>query len=118
RGSLDLLAATTLSTPAIVLGKWLGTFRLVLPWTIGPGLVGLALATARESPSLARPGLPPDFFQEMSRGELLYGAALLVATILVHGAFLTSVGLVVATWIQRQSRAVAVSVGLFVMVAI
>ena len=36
RGSLDLLAATTLSTRVIVVGKWLGTFRLILFWTLGP----------------------------------------------------------------------------------
>ena len=47
RGSLDLLAATALSTRDIVIGKWLGTFRLVWPMTIGPGLLALAMATAR-----------------------------------------------------------------------
>ena len=29
RGSLDILAATTLSSREIVIGKWMGTFRLV-----------------------------------------------------------------------------------------
>ncbi len=52
RGSLDILAATALSTRAIVIGKWLGTFRLVLLMAIGPGLMALAMATARSgSPS-------------------------------------------------------------------
>ena len=49
RGSLDILAATALSTRAIVIGKWLGTFRLVLLMTIGPGLIALAMATARST---------------------------------------------------------------------
>jgi ABC-type transport system involved in multi-copper enzyme maturation permease subunit len=118
RGSLDLLAATRLSTRVIVLGKWLGTFRLILFWTLGPGLVGIALATARRIPPPVRPGFPPDFFKEMSRGALCYSVALLVATILVHGALLTSLGLAVAAWINRQSRAIAISVGLFVIVTV
>ena len=40
RGSLDLLAATALSTRAIVIGKWLGTFRLVLLDGHRPGIDG------------------------------------------------------------------------------
>jgi ABC-type transport system involved in multi-copper enzyme maturation permease subunit len=118
RGSLDLLAATTLSTPMIVRGKWMGTFRLVPFLAIGPGLMALALATARKVPMPVPPGFPPDFYKELSRGGLFYAVALLIATILVHGAFLTSVGLALATWIKRQSRAIAISVCLFVMVAV
>ena len=59
RGSLDLLAATTLSTPTIVLGKWLGTLRHVALLAIGPGLLGLALAMADKVPAddpARRPG--------------------------------------------------------------
>ena len=40
RGSLDILAATALSTRAIVIGKWLGTFRLVLLIDHRPGIDG------------------------------------------------------------------------------
>ena len=87
RGSLDLLATTALSTRAIVLGKWLGTLRLVLFLTIGPGLVALALATAHnDSLDDTCRGMLPDYYVRLSAGELLFGAALLVATILVHGA--------------------------------
>ena len=64
RGSLDLLAATTLSTPTIVLGKWLGTLRLVPLLAIGPGLVGFALATAYKAPAAAcRRGIPPEYYR-------------------------------------------------------
>ena len=56
RGSLDLLATTTLSTRAIVVGKWLGTFRLVWPITIGPGLLAVAMATARSTFLCVQPG--------------------------------------------------------------
>jgi ABC-2 family transporter protein len=119
RGSLDLLAATALSTPAIVIGKWLSTFRLVPFLAIGPGLVGLALATAYKSPSQATraPGMLPDFYEQMSRGELLLGVALLVATILVHGALIASIGLAFATWIKQQGRAIAATVTVAVMIS-
>ncbi len=118
RGSLDLLATTTLSTRTIVVAKWLGTFRLVSLLVIGPGLVGLALATGRKDPSQAIPTLiPVGLERALSSGPLLYGAALVVATILVHGALLTSLGLVLATWIPRQSQAIAISVCFFVILA-
>jgi ABC-type transport system involved in multi-copper enzyme maturation permease subunit len=110
RGSLDVLMTTTLSTRTIVMGKWLGTFRLV-PWlVIGPGLVTLALATGPHSPQ-------PDT-DHLTLLERVYGSGLMVATILAHGAAITSVGLFLATWIRRQSRAIAVSVTLFVLVSL
>ncbi len=118
RGSLDLLASTTLSTRTIVLGKWLGTFRVVLLLAIVPGLMGIALATASKSPRTLPPGLPPRYFAELSRGEVFFGAALLIPTILVHGALIASVGLALATWIKRQGRAIALSVGFTVLVGV
>jgi len=120
RGSLDVLVATPLSTTAILLGKWWGTFRLVPFLAIGPGLMGLALATARmKVPSTRVTGMIvlPNA-KDLSLGIRLGAAALLVATILAYGAALTSLGLAVATWIKRQSRAIAASVCIFVLVAI
>ncbi len=118
RGSLDLLAATALSTRTIVLGKWLGTLRLVPLLALAPGLVTVALATAQKAPTaLPAPGAAMSVYNEpLLRGEVLFGAVLLVATILVHGALIASVGLVLAVWIARQSRAIALSVGFAVMV--
>jgi hypothetical protein len=117
RGSLDLLVATTLSTRAIVIGKWLGTFRLVAPMTIGLGLIALAMATAHSNSSLAfGPGLPPEYYRRISLGTRCYGAAVAIATILAHGALITSVGLALAVWIKRQSRAIALTVGWFILV--
>ena len=58
RGSLDLLAATTLSTPTIVLGKWLGTLRLVLLLAIGPGLMGSPWPRRIKHPAPARSAGP------------------------------------------------------------
>jgi hypothetical protein len=54
----------------------------------------------------------------LSRDERLFGAVLLVVTILLHGAAVTSLGLWLATRIKRQSRAIALSVGTLVMLAI
>jgi ABC-type transport system involved in multi-copper enzyme maturation permease subunit len=113
RGSLDVLMVTPLSSRTIVLGKWMGTFRLV-PWlAIGPGLAALALATA-DHPA----GSVPRFVEGLSLPERLFGVGLLVATILVHGAAIASIGLLAAMWIRRQARATAVSVTLFVLVSI
>jgi ABC-type Na+ efflux pump permease subunit len=113
RGSLDILAATTLSTRAIVIGKWLGTFRLVLLMVIGPGLVAFAMATARAGPArFARPSVThPDVERVLSLGGRCYGVFVVIATILAHGALITSIGLGLAVWIKRQSRAIAASVG-------
>src|SRR5208282_2286783 len=93
RGSLDVLAATPLSTRTIVLGKWWGTFRMVPLLAIGPGLVVLALATAHTPP----PGPGTVINRELSLAYRLFAAALVVATILAHGALLTSIGLALAT---------------------
>ncbi len=109
RGSLDVLLATPLSTRTIVLGKWLGTFRLV-PWLVlGPGLVALALATGPRS-GMSESGL--------SLLERLHGWAVVVATILAHGAAITSIGLLLATVFRQQARAIAISVTLFVLVSV
>jgi ABC-type transport system involved in multi-copper enzyme maturation permease subunit len=110
RGSLDVLTATPLSAATIVVGKWWGTFRLVPLLTVGPGLMALALATAKKPPA---PG-----FVELTLGYRLFAVALLISTIAAHGALLTSVGLALAIWMKRQSRAIAVSVTVFVLVAI
>ncbi len=119
RGSLDLLATTTLSTRAIVVGKWLGNLRLVLLLAIGPGFMALALATAHHrTTSLPVPVRSlPDYYMKLPRAALLFDAALLVATVFVHGALLASIGLGLATWIKRQGRAIATSVALAVMIS-
>jgi ABC-type transport system involved in multi-copper enzyme maturation permease subunit len=109
RGSLDILAATTLSTRAIVVGKWLGMFRLVPLVALGPGLVALAMATAQKAPSTQ-----PQ--QDLTRLESILGATILVGTILAHGALIASIGLALAVWIKQQSRAIAASVVLAVLV--
>ncbi len=111
-GSLDVLMTTPLSSWTILRGKWLSAFHLV-PWlAIGPGVMALALAL---SPTLNKEN---PFIYRLRGGERLYACALLFATILVHGAAIVSLGLILATWIRRQSRAIAISVTLFALVSI
>ncbi len=117
RGSLDVLAATALSTRAIVVGKWLGTFRFAALMAVGPGCLALAMATGRlASANMTAPGFPPEYYQEISLAARIYGVGVIVGTILAHGALIASIGLALAVWIQRQSRAIAFSVALFVLV--
>ena len=119
RGSLDILAATPLSTRTIVLGKWLGTFRLAALAAIVPGLMALAFATTKVTPRTLRPGLARDYAHWYPGfGERLFGAALFVAAILAQAALMTSLGLALAIWLKRQSRAIALSVGVFVLTAL
>jgi ABC-type transport system involved in multi-copper enzyme maturation permease subunit len=116
RGSLDVLVTTPLSTPAILLAKWWGTFRLVPLLAIGPGLLALALATARVSARTTR-GIMP-FVKNLNLGVRLTAAFFLVATILIYGAAIVSLGVALATWIKRQSRAMATSVCIFMLIAV
>jgi ABC-type transport system involved in multi-copper enzyme maturation permease subunit len=117
RGSLDVLAATALSTRAIVLGKWLATFRLTMILTLAPGLFALAMATARSNGSFPpTPTGGPGYDQPVSRGARIYGVVVVVAAIAAHGALFTSIGLALAVWIKRQSRAIAVSVALVILI--
>ena len=117
RGSLDILAATTLSTRSIVVGKWLGTFRFVVFMAVCPALLALAMATGRQtSPMNFGAGLPPEYYKTITLGPRIYALIVLIATILAHGAVITSIGLALAVWFKRQSRAIAISVGLFILV--
>src|SRR5262249_40068596 len=50
--------------------------------------------------------------------QRLFGCGAIIVTILVHGAAITSIGLALATWVRRQSRAISLSVALFVLVAV
>jgi ABC-type transport system involved in multi-copper enzyme maturation permease subunit len=119
RGSLDVLLATPLSTRRIVVGKWWGTFRLVPLLALCPALMILGMATADLGPWMARmPAATRDHYNHLTLAERLYGVGLFIVTILAHGAATTSVGLALATWGKRQGRAIALSVGLVVLVAI
>jgi ABC-type transport system involved in multi-copper enzyme maturation permease subunit len=113
RGSLDVLMTTPLSTRTIVLGKWWGTYRFIPLLTFGPALMAFAMAFGPFEAGgwLFRP-------ERHGAAELFHGFLLMVVTLLAHGALLTSLGLALATWIPRQSRAIALSVTAYVLIAI
>jgi ABC-type transport system involved in multi-copper enzyme maturation permease subunit len=88
RGSLEVLLATPLSSRTILWGKWVGAFRPVLWLAVLPCLIGAVLAA--------------------THGRWL-GAVALSASVLAYGVAVTSIGLLLATWIARLGRAVAAS---------
>ena len=97
RGSLDVLMSTPMSTASILAGKWWGSFRLVPYLIVFPVLIGAAWC-----------------FQSGMWGSLI----LFVMLFLGYGAAVTSVGLVVSIWVVRQSRVLALVVGLYVAACI
>jgi ABC-type transport system involved in multi-copper enzyme maturation permease subunit len=97
RGSLDVLMATPLSTPAIVLGKWLGTFRLVPLLMILPGLVAGSFALANGT---------------------LFSFMILLGYLLTLGAMVTSLGLALGVWVRQLGRAVGLTVALYCLLAV
>jgi ABC-type transport system involved in multi-copper enzyme maturation permease subunit len=118
RGSLDVLITTPLSTLEIVLGKWWAVYRRVLPLVIVPALAGFFVAAA----SLDRPTwLPAQLLagiKPVTTVDRVFVATLPSAFLLAHAAAATSFGLLLATWFKRTGRAVALSVGGFVVMSI
>ena len=98
RGSLDVLMTTTLSTRQIVLGKWLGTYRVVPPMAILPALVV--------------------FSSGEGDAKLWPGVVLMLAYVLSAGAAVTSLGLAMATRYSRLGRAVGTTVALYVLITV
>jgi len=98
RGSLDVLMTTTLSTREIVLGKWLGTFRLVPALAVLPTLVILC--------------------SNPLRWYYIPSVVMTPAFVLACGAAVTGLGLAMATWFARPGRAAAMTVTVYVLVAV
>ena len=97
RGSLDVLMTTPLETWEIVIGKWLGTFRLVPPLAILPVLVVFGAA----------------------HPQLRWQAAIeMAAFVLCAGATITGLGLGMATWCPRLGRAVGLTVSVYLLVTV
>jgi ABC-type transport system involved in multi-copper enzyme maturation permease subunit len=97
RGDLDVLLATPLSTASIVCGKWAGAFRAVPCLAVLPVLVAAVLA--------------------QRNGQWL-GVLLLAVLVVAYGTAVASFGLAAAVWIRRPGRAVAVSVSVYVLIAV
>jgi ABC-type transport system involved in multi-copper enzyme maturation permease subunit len=118
RGSLDVLLATPLSTDRIVLSKWWGIYRVVPALALLPAIGAVYIAATEPTlPALrmARAAghvpIPVDAIDRFAH------ASLPMAMLLIQGAVVTSVGLALATWIQRVGCAVAVSVVTYALFA-
>jgi ABC-type transport system involved in multi-copper enzyme maturation permease subunit len=98
RGSLDLILSTPLSTRQIVLGKWLGAYRMVPPLAILPALV------------VGRGAFYGDW-------KMCWVALLMIAYVLAAGAAITSLGIAMAISFSRLGRAVGATVTVYVLVA-
>ncbi len=99
RGSLDLLMSTPVSTWQIVVGKWLGAFRLVPLLAILPAVVIWA----------------ENYVADTRRW---YQAPLMIAFVLCAGAAITSLGLAMATRFSQVGRAVGTTVAVYVLVTV
>ena len=97
-GSLDVLLVTPLPTPSIVSGKWWATYRTVVLLAVLP--TALACRFGGSDGRAARWALP-----------------LLVTLMLAYGAFVTSLGLALATWVRRFGVAVGLSVAIYLLLA-
>lgn len=97
RGSLDVLLATPIATRSIVFGKWWGTYRGVVRFSLLPGLVIGLIAW---------------------RGGQWLGGLLVFGLILSFGAAQTSLGLALATWIPRPGRVMALNVSAYLLVTL
>ena len=118
----------TLTPRGLILRRWWDAFRLVLLLAIGPALLATAWATARENPRfiaktvIGPAGTPVLTYVpaddgihrvgELRLGGRLINAALLIVTVLLHGAATASLGLAVATAIGRARLALTVTIGL------
>lgn len=98
RGSLDVLMATPLSTREIVVGKWLGAFRVVPAMAILPVLVSLA--------------------NDPWKRDYSATAILIFLFVLVCGGAIVGLGLMLATWCSRLARAVALTVSCYLLAAV
>lgn len=119
RGSLDVLLSTSISTRSIVWGKWWATFRIVpllavLPMTL------IVAAGIWSKPPFATPAgwIPPPGWGTHAEWAKWLVPPLVFGLILAYGAALTSLGLVMATWISRVDRAVIATVSAYVIVAL
>lgn len=97
RRSLDVLMATPLSTFAIYWGKWWGAFRLGLVIASPVAIAAVLLAL---------------------RSGLLVLPLLEVALVLAYAAAITSLGIALATWNPRPTRAVATCVAVYTVVTV
>lgn len=100
RGSLDMVLTTRLTTPQIVLGKWLGAYRTIPFLAVFPVLTALAQSA---------------FSGQFGR---LLAIPIMGLFVCSAGAAVTSLGLALATWIARPARAIALGVVIYLAVTV
>ncbi len=85
-----------------------------------PGLAAVILACVVPSiPARFGPtGAMPPNVAPLSLGDRIATPALVVFELLSYGAAITSLGLLLAIWISRPGRAIAISVAVFVLIAV
>ncbi len=112
RGSLDVLLSTPLSTRSIVIGKWLGGCRGALVMAILPLYTAVFMAcTTPDSPSwIARFPQSQADVVPLSALDRVLAVAFCGFDFAVSCALIVSLGLLIATWVPRLGRAVAMSV--------
>lgn len=120
RGTLDLLMTAPLSTRSIVAGKWLAVFRTAVAIAAMPGLVAAILACVApvNAGRLLAMGIPPPSPTIIDLPERLATAAFVFAEVLAAGAAITSLGVLLATWLARPGRAIGMNVAAFVWIAV
>jgi ABC-type transport system involved in multi-copper enzyme maturation permease subunit len=111
RGSLDVLLTTPLSTREIVIAKWWGVYRRVLVLALIPLYASTFLAASvPDLPVWARSRAFSPPFIPLTNQDRIFAATAAGADFLASGAVLVSLGLLLATWVRRVGRAVALSV--------
>ena len=99
RGSLDVLLSTPLTTSQIVLGKWLGTFRMVPPLAVLPTLIIWAEEYAADT-------------------HKWWLCPMMAAFVLCAGAAITSLGLAMAARFSGVGRAIGATVSVYVLITV
>jgi ABC-type transport system involved in multi-copper enzyme maturation permease subunit len=110
RGSLDVLLSTPLSTSEIVVGKWLGACRSVFVMALLPLYVAIVVAcTSPDTPRwIGR--FPQTNVIPLTVLDRVIAVVFCGVDFAVSCALLVSMGLLIATWVPRLGRAVALSV--------
>jgi len=117
REGLDLLLSTPMSASTIVMGKWWGAYRGVLLVALLPTLAALILAAG--APAVPPGGfVPADYPAPLSWIDRLAVPVMVVGQVLLCGAAFVSLGLFLATKLARGTRAVFVTVAVYIAVAL
>jgi len=116
REGLDLLLSTPMSASTIVMGKWWGAYRAVLVVALLPTLAALILAAG--APTLPPGGtIPAVDVGPLNWIDRSVVPVVLLGQVLGCGAAFVSLGLFLATRLARGTRAVFVTVGVYIAVA-